>query len=92
MTGLRPYKNKRDASEPAIIAALESAGALVERMDKPCDLLVRVAGRTFLCEVKTPKGKLTDDQQAFIARGWEVWILRDPMDAVNMINCLRRVA
>ena len=94
MTGLRRYKNKRDASEQAIVKALEDLGCLVIRMDKPVDLLIQVPGikRTVLAEVKTGKGKLTDEQTKFMAQGWEVWILRDAADAICMFNMVRRMA
>lgn len=94
MTGLRRYANKRDLSENAIVSALEQLGCLVIRMDKPVDLLIQVPGvkRIILGECKTGKGKLTADQSALMAKGWEVWLLRDVQDAVNMVNMVRRAA
>jgi hypothetical protein len=92
MTGLRRYANRRDASEPAIVQALEAMGCSVVRMDKPVDLLVRIGSKNLLCEVKTGKGKLTKEQEAFMAAGWEVWILRDVQGATAMVNMIRRAA
>lgn len=37
---------KRDLTEPAIVAALEAAGAKVWRLSQPLDLLVGRGGRT----------------------------------------------
>ena len=91
MTGLRRYANRRDANEAEIVAALEKMGCLVKRMDKPVDLLVQFpgSGRQVICEVKTPKGKLTEDQQEMLEKGWHVWVLRDVQDAVNMMNVVK---
>lgn len=90
MTGLRRFANKRDQNEPEIVRELRNMGCLVELMDKPVDLLICINGKNYLAEVKMPKGKLTDEQSAFIARGFEVWILRDVQDAINMCNMVRR--
>ena len=59
---------KRDANEPAIIKALEAAGASVVQLDKPVDLLVGYGGRTILLEVKNIDGanRITNDQRSFI--------------------------
>ena len=90
--GLRLYKNKRDASETAIVSTLEAMGCSVYRLDKPVDLLIRIGTRSYLAECKTGKGKLTQEQVKFMASGWEVWILRNEQDAVNMCNMIRRQA
>ena len=82
---LRRYANKRDANEPGIVAALESLGCLVLRMDKPVDLLVLCRGTVHLCEIKTRKGKLTRDQVEF-AQFWPVKILRTVDDAIAFAN------
>ena len=94
MTGLRRYRNKRDASEASIVAALEGMGCHCYRMDKPVDLLVFIprTGDLLLVECKTGKGKLTADQSALMAKGWEVWILRNAADAVTLFNMVRRMA
>lgn len=79
--GLRRYANKRDANEPGIVAALESLGCLVYRMDKPVDLLVLHKSRVCLVEVKTKKGKLTAEQEAF-SRLWPIYVIRTVDDAI----------
>lgn len=80
---LRRYANKRDQTEPGIVAALEAMGCLVFRLDKPVDLLVLLpAGRgVALAECKTRRGKLTKDQE-FFARYWPIHILRSVDDAI----------
>lgn len=55
---LARYAKKRDAAEPAIVDALEARNWLVEKLDRPCDLLVWKDGRGFhTLEVKTGRGK-----------------------------------
>jgi hypothetical protein len=57
---VRLYAKKRDASEPAIVEALEAAGCMVWK-HLPADLLVRVPsdkpGVFRVLECKTPQGK-----------------------------------
>lgn len=78
---LRKFNAKRDANEGPIIAALEACGCLVKRIDVPCDLLVLHRGVVHLAEVKSRKGRLTRDQEAFLA-SWPVTVLRSVEDAV----------
>jgi hypothetical protein len=83
------YKAKRDASEKAIVKALEGMGCSVWRMDTPCDLLIGFLGRNILAEVKTPGthyGKALNDKQK------QFWILRDLDDVEAMISALRFAA
>jgi hypothetical protein len=83
--GLRRFANKRDANEPGIVAALESLGCLVHRMDKPVDLLVLHRGTVHLVEIKARKGRLTADQVAF-SRYWPIKVLRSVEDAVALAS------
>jgi hypothetical protein len=85
---LRNYANKRDAAEPAIVKALQAAGCSVVRMDKPVDLLIGYRGCTYLCEVKTGKGKYTEDQKQFFAawRGSSIPILRTVDDVLAALK------
>lgn len=62
------HKNKRDDNEQGIFETLRKFGLSVEPMDAPCDAIVGYGGRTYLVEVKTPKGKLTGPQLLFIER------------------------
>jgi hypothetical protein len=63
------YKNKRDANEPEIFTELRAYGLSVHPMDTPADALVGWLGRSYLVEVKQPKGKLTGPQEAFLETG-----------------------
>lgn len=50
---LNRYAKRRDLSEPGIIQALESVGALVYQTDRPCDLIVAFRALIYLMECKT---------------------------------------
>jgi hypothetical protein len=55
---LARFAKKRDSAEPPIVVALENAGWLVEKLDRPCDLLCWKDGKGFRAlEVKTGRGK-----------------------------------
>lgn len=54
---LARYAKKRDTCEPEIVVAIESAGWLVEKLDRPVDLLCWKAGVVKLLECKTGRGK-----------------------------------
>lgn len=93
---------RRDANEPAIVAALEAAGAYVQRLDEGGgvpDLLVGFRGRTFLVEVKNPDAKgggkyntggrwLTKDQADWLAdwRGEPPAQVTTPAEALAAIG------
>lgn len=82
---LARYAKKRDRNEPDIISALESAGAEVWVLDRPVDLLIRFRSQWHLMEVKTDKGRLTDEQEKFVtSTGCPV--VRTPMDALKAIG------
>lgn len=86
---------KRDQNEPAIVQALESMGALVERTSKPLDLIVSVQGVIALADVKAPRtGRLTDDQREFIDKWADapIYLLRTVDDAERMVHELRAKA
>jgi len=82
-----------DANQPEIVAALRKAGVSVQStasMGKGFpDLVAALGERTWLIEVKGPKGKLTDDQVAFIGK-WAgvVHIARSPEDALQIVGVL----
>lgn len=91
---MRNYSvRRRDAAEPAIIAALERCGCLVEPVDGvPFDLLVLRAGKVFMLEVKTTtaaakrKGATADRQATFKRRGWPVHVVLTPADALRAVG------
>lgn len=84
---------KVDANQAEIVKALRQVGMSVlslAPMGKGCpDLLVADDDSYFLIEVKGPKGKLTDDQVAFIA-DWRgvVHIARTVDDALAIVGLI----
>ncbi|QLB38267.1 nuclease [Sulfitobacter phage phiGT1] len=84
------YKNKRDANEPEIFDTLRGHGFIVCPLDKPCDAVVGYGGRSYLVEVKMPKGKLTGPQQTFLD-GWrgDYTVLRTVEDATAFARAVR---
>lgn len=87
---------KRDSTHKAIVAQLRCFGASVfDAGDVGCgfpDLVVGFAGKTYLIECKDAKGKLTEDQESFVAswKGSEVTILRSASDAALWVLEQRR--
>lgn len=98
--GLLSHANTRDANEPEIVDALLAAGASVDRVDTPCDLIVGHFGEngepvTTLMEVKLPLGpqggdshsRLTPTEMEFHGRHKGVIVVvRDPEDALRAIG------
>ncbi len=84
---IRRHNAKRDANEPLIIAAFEAMGCLVQRIDTPVDLLVYNvrSGSILLVEVKTKRGKLTE-QQARFAQYWPIYVVKTPEDAIGLVQ------
>lgn len=83
---------RTDANQEAIVAALRAAGASVEVIGKPVDLLVGWRGQNWLVECKdgskTPGNRpLTKAQKDFIPnwRG-QVNVILSPADAVALIR------
>lgn len=84
---------KRDLTEKAIVDALIAHGCTVTRLSQPGvpDLLVGYQSdhrrRWALLEVKNGKGKLTEDQKAFIEYHGEcpVFVVRTPEEALNAL-------
>lgn len=66
---------------------MRAAGALVERLDRPVDLLVRFRGRPYLLEVDgiTRYRKRAQKQLDFI-RVWEVPLVKTPEQALAAIG------
>lgn len=60
--------HRSDANAKGIIAAWRTAGATVETIGRPLDVLVGWDGVTYLCEIKTPRGSLRPSQKAFLRR------------------------
>lgn len=83
---------KRDIAEPLVVEAFRAAGCSVERMDRPCDLLVGLHGVSHLVEVKTGSkgyGKGLNANQAQWAEAWRggrIYIVRTPDEALSLVN------
>jgi hypothetical protein len=83
-----PWAGKRrDENEPDIVDALEAAGAKVERLDRPCDLLVRFRGTVRVIEVDgiTERRRRADEQLRFLHE-WQVPLVKTPEDALRAIG------
>ena len=87
-----------DANQAAIVAALRKAGASVQSLasiGKGCpDLLVGVSGkRTWLLEVKSAKGVLTDAEVSW-AQTWRgpIAVVRTAEQALETCGLLKRRA
>lgn len=83
-----------DTNAKDVVAALRAAGCSVEwiasageRVPGVPDLLVGKSGRSMLVEVKSPKGKLSEAQERWIAawRGCPIAIVRTPQEAVTAV-------
>jgi hypothetical protein len=86
--GINRYAARRDDNEPAIVDALLANGFDVFKLSKPLDLLVwRKSGVAYLLlEVKTPSGRITDDQASFLERtvGLPRGVVRTPEEALEL--------
>ena len=81
--------NKRDRNEPEIVAALESIGCTVIRLDLPLDLLVYYPPKKvfWLLEVKAEGGRLTKGQREFIeGHPGPVAVVREPQEAIRIVT------
>lgn len=85
---------RRDANEPEIVEALETAGAAVERLNCSTggvlDLLVGFRGMLYLLEVKTDQGRLNAAQRAFLKKfkGTPCFVVRNVYDALQAIGAI----
>lgn len=80
---------RRDVTEPDIITALEGVGAQVERLDRPCDLLVRFRGTIRVLEVDgiTRNRKRKAGQLQFLHE-WDVPLVKTPEEALRAIGAM----
>jgi hypothetical protein len=76
-----------DGNQQAIMDYLQAHGFSVESIGRPLDLIAGKDGRTYLIEVKLPKGKLRPSQEKFLAswRGHAA-VIRDLTDAKALID------
>lgn len=81
---------RTDVNHKEIVSALRKAGALVQSLagvGSGCpDILCFASGRLVLLELKAGKGKVTDDQIAFLKAGWPVFVVRDAESAIAIVR------
>lgn len=79
----------RDENESEIVEALRKAGAQVEYLSLPCDLLVRFRGVVQVLEVDgiTKNRKRAQKQLDFI-REWSVPLVKTPEQALRAIGAI----
>lgn len=85
------YDARTDANERQIVDALQAAGYVVWQIRWPVDLLVGTpSGRWLPMEVKTAKGRLTEDQERFIATAGNcpTSVVRDAESAIRHVKAL----
>jgi hypothetical protein len=81
---------RRDGNEAEVIDALESKGAYVLKIAQvgAPDLIVFYRGRSFLMEVKQPKGGFKPAQLRFREkwRGPDIYTVRSAVEAVALLE------
>ena len=84
-----------DANQAAIVSALQAAGASVEIIGLPVDLLVGFRGVTLLIEVKNPKSQYgkagANKNQANFMQSWRggpVALVDSPEAALRAIGAI----
>ena len=87
---IKRWAARRDDNESGIVNDLRKVGAKVYPMSKPCDLLVRFAGRLYLMEVANPENKYRQREEAQMKflNEWEVPIVRTADEAFRIIGAL----
>ena len=77
-----------DVNQTEIKEALEDAGCDVEHIRTPVDLAVGVQGKTFLLEVKRPKGGRKTPAQIKFFEKWRghVAIVKTPEEALAAVG------
>ena len=90
---MNAYPSRVDRNQKEIVAALRSAGAAVQHLHTighGCpDLLVCYRKQLYLIEVKAPGGRLTPDEQQFIAN-WPaaVSVVHSTAEALEAIGAM----
>lgn len=86
---IKRWASRRDENESEIVDALRAVGCQVERLDRPCDLLVRFRGRPYLLEVDgiTRNRKRAQKQLDFI-RDWEVPLVKTIDQALRAVGAV----
>lgn len=71
---LSRYANRRDENEKDIVAALESFGCSIFRLDRPVDILCGYQARNYLFEIKNPHKPKADQKKTKAQRAFfDAW-------------------
>ncbi len=80
----------RDGNEKEIVAALETIGCTVYRLDEPADLLVGRGAKNVLLEVKQPGKENRKDQEDQKAKraAWkgQIAVVSTVMEAIDVVT------
>ncbi len=90
---LNRYAQRRDHNEPGIVDGLQNIGCQVERLGRPCDLLVRWRGQIHLLEIDNPESKYRkrEPKQVEFLRLWEVPLVRTLNEALRAIGASHHI-
>ena len=85
------YRCRTDLNHQAIANYLRAKGCRVFSLHTvgkgfPDLLVLLPGGRLALVEVKSPKGRLTPDQEKFLADGWPVVVVRTEGDCDRLMG------
>lgn len=84
---LNRYAKRRDDNEPEIIKALEAIGCDVEQLDRPVDLVVKLASRIRFIEVKNPDGFNREEKgQVEFLEKWPGGFARSAEEAIRIMT------
>ena len=80
-------RHRKDDAQDGIVAALRAAGAEVEFIGRPVDLLVGFRQRCYIMEVKNPGAELKDSQKAFF-ESWpgQAAVVHTPVEALEVLG------
>ncbi len=85
---LKRYATRRDGTETAILAALRKAGADYLLLDA-FDVLVLFRGGLTMLDCKSLSGKKTRSQEILVERGWPVYFVTTPQEALTAIGAMK---
>jgi hypothetical protein len=78
---------RRDENEGDIVDALRGVGAKVERLDRPCDLLVKFRGVVQVLEVDgITKYRKREEKQLRFLHEWQVPLVKTAEEALRAIG------
>ena len=80
---------RRDENEGEIVDALRGVGAKVERLDRPCDLLVKFRGLVSVLEVDgITRNRKREEKQLRFLHEWQVPLVKTAEEALRAIGAL----